>query len=400
MRRTGYNGRMHILQDIKLMMDGRILNRPGSGIATYAAQLRQAQKLLQPDAGLIIDDHCVAHPTPDTPVAVAKRWWAAQFHNDRPWFGPTQEQPSTHYAPDIYRLAAARFRRKSVMTTLASAKPKAAGVRHLVHWSLPLPVRVADWINVYTIHDVIPITHPDLTPMNREHHIRLLDLMIRNADHIVTVSDHARNEIIRVTGCMPDMITNCGTAVQMEKTNIDPLYDLVKKKYLLYIGSGDKRKNIDRIVAAYVASKVDIPLVLVGPHIKYIDESAHIFCVQMQSKSEIDNLISNALALIFPSLAEGFGLPVVEAMAAGTAVLTSKRDALAEVAGQAALLVDPTDVAAIAEGIIRLTSDVSLRRHYELAGPIRASDFSMGHFAKRISALYATLASHQKEKAR
>ncbi|WP_081261082.1 glycosyltransferase family 4 protein [Sphingobium yanoikuyae] len=380
---------MSILKGIKLAMDGRILGRPGSGIATYAAQLREAQLSLQPDASLIVDDDCAMHFRPDGIIAMSKRSWTARFCNGQPALRQSNNGRNGLYAPDVYRLAAARFRRHFRMTCLRPTVAETSGRRHLVHWSLPLPVRVDGWVNIYTVHDVIPITHPELTPMDAERHGKLLDIVMRQADHIVTVSDHARHEIIRVTGYPADRVTNCGVAIRPAEGGAPLPLDLRQKGYFLYVGSGEKRKNLDRIVKAYSVSGLDVPLVLVGDHHQYIDRNPNIFCLPHQPAVVINSLIRHALALVFPSLVEGFGLPVAEAMVAGTAVLTADQGALAEVAGQAALLVDPEDVDAIANGLRRLFFDEALRQHYEQAGPLQVSKFSQASFAKRIETLYA-----------
>jgi glycosyltransferase involved in cell wall biosynthesis len=99
-------------------------------------------------------------------------------------------------------------------------------------------------------------------------------------------------------------------------------------------------------------------------------------------------LIANARALLFPSLAEGFGLPVVEAMALGTPVLTSDRGALAEIAGGAALTVDPTRVDAMAAALARLVSDDALVRALVDRGRVRAATFSTDRFVARLAAVY------------
>ncbi|TKV41696.1 hypothetical protein A0U87_04035 [Sphingobium sp. MP9-4] len=383
---------MSILKGIKLAMDGRILNRPGSGIATYAAQLREAQLSLQPEASLIVDDDCALHFRSDNIVTISKRSLVARFCNSQPALRQSDIGENDLYAADIYRLAAARFRRHFRMTSLRPTVAETSGRRHLVHWSLPLPVRIDGWVNIYTVHDVIPMTHPELTPMDAERHAKLLDIVMRQADHIVTVSDHARSEIIRVTGCPADRVTNCGVAVRPAGAGAPLPLSLRSKDYFIYVGSGEKRKNIDRIVEAHSIGGADVPLVLVGDHHQYRDKNLNIFCLPHQPEIVINSLIHHALALVFPSLVEGFGLPVAEAMAAGTAVLTSDRGALAEVAGQAALLVDPEDVDAIANGFRRLVFDEALRQYYERAGPLQVSKFSQAGFAKRIEALYAALA--------
>jgi glycosyltransferase involved in cell wall biosynthesis len=111
------------------------------------------------------------------------------------------------------------------------------------------------------------------------------------------------------------------------------------------------------------------------------------------SRPLLARLIRGARAVLFPSIWEGFGLPVLEAMQLGTPVLTSNQGALAEIAGDAALLVDPYDPAAIASGIRALDADAALRARLAATGPQAASRFSTAAYAGRLEAMYARVAS-------
>ncbi|MGC4252996.1 MAG: glycosyltransferase family 1 protein [Sphingobium sp.] len=262
-----------------------------------------------------------------------------------------------------------------------------------MHWSLPLPIRMEGWLNLYTIHDAIPLIHPELTPMNGKHYGRLLSRLIANADHIVTVSEQARADIRMAIGCDSNRISNCGIAVQPADPDGAALpFNLRTGRFLLFIGSDDPRKNVERLVQAYQLADCTMPLLLVGPHAGFIDEQTGIFCLPSdQSASYLSTLITQARALLLPSLAEGFGLPIVEAMALGTATLSSDRGAMAEIAGGASLSVSPDDVSKIAEGIRRLVRDDDLVARLIHLGQMRAAAFSPDNFAKRLHALYGAL---------
>jgi glycosyltransferase involved in cell wall biosynthesis len=148
------------------------------------------------------------------------------------------------------------------------------------------------------------------------------------------------------------------------------------KRYLLYVGTLQPRKNLSRVVEAFarlVSSglMVDIQLVLAGrrgwlyedlfSRVKYGGLEERILFPGYVDEADLAALYSGALGYVFPSLYEGFGIPVLEAQACGVPVMTSNNSSLPEVAGDAALLVDPTDVDAIADAILRLATDDALR---------------------------------------
>ena len=143
--------------------------------------------------------------------------------------------------------------------------------------------------------------------------------------------------------------------------------------YMLYIGTIQPRKNLVRLVRAFEESAVPLQLVLAGKmgwrsqpildEIRAVSEATRdrILLPGFVSNSDKAALISGATTLLYPSLYEGFGFPLLEAQACGTAVLSSDSSSLPEIAGDSALLVDPTDTAALAAAIRRLASDSDLR---------------------------------------
>lgn len=371
-----------------IAMDGRILSRPGSGIATYAAALRRAQRSISGQPLLIKDRSCCGADYRDHGTDRVARWIKAGLFSDIPV--RCHQDPADGgclHARDIYRLAQVRFRRTGRLLTLRVPMEPA-----IVHWSLPLPIRIAGWINIYTVHDVIPLDHPALTPMNGDRQRALLYMLASTADHIVTVSDDAKQAIVRALGCAPSCVTNCSIAVEpvhATHSSLPPPFS--PGAYVLFAGSDDARKNVIRLVAAYRRSGIALPLLLIGPHDAHSDAGAGIFSLPHQSADNLSSLIAHARALLLPSLAEGFGLPVIEAMALGTATITSNRGALAEVAGDAALLVDPEDVGVIAEALTALASNDDLERRLVQRGRARATIYSHEHFTTRLSTLYGNL---------
>ncbi|AEG50330.1 glycosyl transferase group 1 [Sphingobium chlorophenolicum L-1] len=371
-------------------MDGRIIAQPGSGIATYAATLRRAHLQMAPTPLLLKDDSCDRESPPVSGKERAMRWLSALTTSSiQANLETGSKKEAILYAQDIFRLARVRFRQSGKMLNINAPCPHG-----LIHWSLPVPIRIANWINIYTIHDVIPLSHPHLTPMNSARHRLLLNKILETADHIVTVTTHAEHSIIENLNFSPKLITNCGIPVEPIGFDIlalpKPFY---RDKYFIFVGSSEPRKNVTALITAYKRSGTSLPLLLIGPHESHADPAAGIWNLPQQPADLLAAFIAQARALVFPSLAEGFGLPVAEAMALGTAVLTSNEGALAEVAGDAALLIDPRDIGTIAQSLAMLANDDALVRSMEQRGRLRTADFSADKFTKKLSELYGALFS-------
>jgi glycosyltransferase involved in cell wall biosynthesis len=158
----------------------------------------------------------------------------------------------------------------------------------------------------------------------------------------------------------------------------------VRGPFLLAVGTLEPRKNLPRLLAAFGEVTDELPdhhLVVVGPvgwgpALRPTWESVRVKLAGPVGDATLHALYQAADGLAYPSLYEGFGLPVLEAMAHGVPVLTSDRSSLPEVAGDAALLVDPVDRGAIAKGLVRLVGDGALRRRLAAAGRRRAAGFS------------------------
>jgi glycosyltransferase involved in cell wall biosynthesis len=184
---------------------------------------------------------------------------------------------------------------------------------------------------------------------------------------------------------MPDenvIVVGCG--VDNKFSPIGPRYN-PGYPYLLYVGNRKPHKNIDRLLKAFAQSKLsdDLKLVMSGEPdidtatlIKELKLEDRVVFVGLIDDDKLPEFYRGAVAFIFPSLYEGFGLPPLEAMACGTPVLTSNVTSIPEVVGDAALMVDPYDVEAIASGIKRLVEDSQLRKELSQKGIARAKLFS------------------------
>jgi glycosyltransferase involved in cell wall biosynthesis len=289
------------------------------------------------------------------------------------------------------------------------------------HCSYQLPLKVKSACNVYTIHDLIPLRLPFTTLDNKRYMLRLLRKIAAQADHIVTVSEHSKRDIMEILNVDERRVTNTYQSVvlpeqyvQIPETEIaDRLassFGVEIYGYLLFFGALEPKKNISRLIDAYLSSSVALPLLIVGGE-GWQTEAEQKLLLQLQEAQRSQNhsghriqrinyvtqatlitLIRGACAVVFPSLYEGFGLPVLEAMALGTPVITSTESSVPEVAGDAAVLVDPYDNAEITRAINTVVSDNGLRVELSRRGKLRAAEFSLDRYRDRMEAFYASVA--------
>ena len=323
-------------------------------------------------------------------------------------------------AREVFQQAHAHFR------VLGSRLPvRLRGPRpDLMHWTYPLPIRVPGTRNIYTMHDLVPLRLPYTTLDNKRRYWRMHRLLAREADHIVTVSEASKRDIVALLGVPEERITNTYqsvhipaqfTAVPMEDVaaEVAGSFGLEAGRYWLFFGAIEPKKNVGRMIQAFLASGVDGPLVIVGQkawksetelrllfddHIRWMVQDGTSFrtrhkviLLDYAPFRLLVNLIRGARAVLFPSLYEGFGLPALEAMLLGTPVITANTASLPEVVGDAALTVDPYDISALVAAIQAMDRDGTLRARLAHDGPRRAALFSPERYAERLTALYAGL---------
>ena len=289
----------------------------------------------------------------------------------------------------------------------------------ILHCTYQLPLRAKGACNIYTIHDLVPLRLPFATLDNKRQTYRLLRKIAAEADHIVTVSENSKQDIVQLLGVDEERVTNTYEAVEFPPDLTARAEDLVAEElrgsfglelqdYLLFYGALEPKKNVRRLIDAYMRSGVDIPLVITGAggwgnqaELKMIkklqaegrsQDRPRIYHFEYVSFAMLVSLIRGARAVLFPSLYEGFGLPVLEAMLLGTPVVTSRASSLPEIAGEAALYVDPYDVDDIAEAIKTITADEGLRTELSRRGRVQAGLFSVARYRERVAALYPRLA--------
>jgi glycosyltransferase involved in cell wall biosynthesis len=253
---------------------------------------------------------------------------------------------------------------------------------------------------VFTIHDLSHVyCLENSSALIRAYYATVLKRACRRAAAILTVSEFTRNQIVEWSGLQPEKVLNvsCG---------VDPAYSPTGEgygfsfPYLLCVSNRKPHKNEGRTLGAFARAAIDssIRLVFTGLETKEVSAQIRTFGLRdrVQFTGAVDEnklpaLYRGALALLFPSLYEGFGLPIVEAMASGTPVITSSVTAMPETAGDAAMLVDPLSVEEIAEAISRVFGDDQLRDQLRAKGLARAATFS---WTQTVRAVRGVLAAH------
>ena len=263
--------------------------------------------------------------------------------------------------------------------------------------------------SVITIHDMIPEKRPDLCSESfLSFYKTRVYPSLRAAVKVVTTSEFSKREIIEslkvesekihviYQGISPDFNPAQGKKATELKQRLK-----LPEKYILYVGICDERKNLRRLVSAFgrIAKEIsDVFLVIAGRK----DDGAYSLADDIESlgmrsrivetgyvaQEDLPVLYAGAEVFAFPSLYEGFGRPVVEAMACGVPVVTSQSSSLPEIAEEAALLVDPMEVDSIAQGLINVCKDKGLRKKMREDGIKRAENFTYRKFGERLLEFY------------
>ena len=267
--------------------------------------------------------------------------------------------------------------------------------------------------HVVTIHDVSVLDHPEW--FSRKYSLWysfLLPRLARNAAHILTVSEFSRKRLSQTLG----LDTNCISVVPnplsprfrpVKPTTIDQVLSrlALPRNYVLSVGSLEPRKNIARLLEAWsllLARKAlaeDVHMIVVGGKsslfrsVNFTSVPDRVLLTGYIPDEHLPTLYTGALAFVYPSLYEGFGLPPLEAMACGAPVVASHLTSIPEVVGRAALLVDPLEVESIADGIRTILENPSLQESMRIAGLERAKLFNWHNSARLVWEILDKVAS-------
>jgi glycosyltransferase involved in cell wall biosynthesis len=270
---------------------------------------------------------------------------------------------------------------------------------------IPPPTRAR--LVVVTVHDLAYRLYPETAPHSTRRWLRRIDDSVRRAARILVPSESTKRDLVDLYPVEPERVTvtHLGVDAEVFRAPADEAVGRIRgrfgidRPYFLYVGGIEPRKNLPRLVQAFAGLPEDVALVIAGASVHWNPEGWNLLRPSLEAlppdvrrrviltgyvtEAQKVALLGGAVALVYPSLYEGFGLPVAEALACGAPVVTSNVSALPEVVGDAALLVDPDDPEALRDGMRRVLEDEGLRRRLADAGPLRAASFTWEDTARK-----------------
>jgi glycosyltransferase involved in cell wall biosynthesis len=371
-----------------VVLDARYIARRQSGVGAYT------QRLITGLATIDRENHytcLVAADGPGLPVRQANVAAA-----------PTDVSFEDHLRGDFWLLGYLPFRLRALRTDVYHGP------------AVFLPHVKLGYGTVVTIHDLVSFLFPETVPRKYSLYMRLMTrLAARSADRIIAVSHATKEDLVQVLRVPPTKIVVIHEAVGPEFSRLpspEAVRDVVQRyglrpPYCLFVGNLEPRKNLPALIEAFAqvrrrlgAAGLSAQLVLAGTRawlhagifraVETHGLAASVVFTDYVPLADLPALYAGAMCFVFPSLYEGFGLPVLEAMAAGAPVVAARTGSIPEVAGDAALLVDasaPTELAAAIEAVL---TDPALRERLIARGRARAATFEWNTVARETRAVY------------
>jgi glycosyltransferase involved in cell wall biosynthesis len=376
---------------VHVVIDARYIAQRQSGVGSYA------QRLIGGLAAIDQQNHYTCLIAADGPgLPVVQPNVAAS---------PTRVSFEDHLRGDLWLLTYLPLRLRKIRTDVYHGP------------AVFLPHAKLGYRTVVTIFDLVSFLFPETVPRKYSLYMRLMTrLAAWSADRIITLSEATKRDLERILRVPPDKMDVIPGGVGPEFARplppgavaaVTARYGL-RSPYCLFVGNLEPRKNLPGLIAAFalvrrrLASATPPPqLVLVGTRAWLHSSIFHavedyglrndVVFTEYVPIGDLPALYAGAACFVFPSLYEGFGLPILEAMAAGTPVIAARAGSIPEVAGDAALLVDARVPAELATAIETLLTDPSLRERLIAQGRVRAATFDWNSVARRTLAVYDTV---------
>ena len=282
----------------------------------------------------------------------------------------------------------------------------------IAHSMEPLPLPTSRARTIATVHDLFFLRHPELCSPEQTEHLRArIHQELPRADRVVTVSDHVRDQVLEEFKLPPERVVTVHNGLSPEK--LSPATQEERQElrsrlrlppgFILVVGTIEPRKNQGGLIRAFAELRKSkrhngARVILCGRrnHLYHTQEKAVADCnittevriLDYLNDTEVRALVSLSRLVVVPSLDEGFSLPLIEAMAQGVPVAASRRGAIPEVAGDAALLFDPDDQEEMVEALALALSDEATRARLEQKGPERAAQFTWEAAARKMLTVY------------
>jgi glycosyltransferase involved in cell wall biosynthesis len=271
---------------------------------------------------------------------------------------------------------------------------------------LPTGIENTGIPSIVTIHDIIFMRYPKLyKTIDRRIYEKKSKYAASRASRVIAVSEQTKDDLIRFfhipeekievvyQGCHPVFWEKMGDE---RKSGILMKY-LVPEKFILYVGTIEERKNLLNIVRALHQRKIDFPLVVIGKQtsyfssvIRYIEKHniKNIFFLHNVPNEDLPAFYQQSVMFVYPSLFEGFGIPILEALTSKTPVITTRGGCFSEAGGKSSVYIDPENVEELAQSIVNILQNETLRNNMKIDGFIHAQQFKRDKIASNILAVY------------
>jgi glycosyltransferase involved in cell wall biosynthesis len=290
----------------------------------------------------------------------------------------------------MFRFPLSRF----VYSIFFPIKPK-ADIIHLPTPTAPFWNKPKDSKLIVTVHDLTPYKYPEFHTLRRKIYYKfIVRHLLEQADIIITDSNSTMKDLKLCFGIKSSKVRVIPLAADLNHTSEKvPAKYGIKEDYILYVGTVEPRKNLIRLIKAYNELRPKEKLVIVGcsgwnNKEIYKQKNENVIFTDYVPSEDLNKFYSNAKIFVYPSLYEGFGIPILEAMKCKVPVITSNTSSMPEVAGDAALLIDPTSVNEIKNAMSKLLKDKKLRDSLVKKGIKQAAKFSWDKTAKETIKVY------------